>query len=180
MGARRIPRRVGMLSSDFTQCQYYCLRLVPPVGRRLELGLVRNMLASLFICPNVMQLMLPLHLLMHLCFGISFSNSMCREIVPHYAVTTRHRVIFSHPHSCSYPYSFLHLRTPTPKTFNSCFMFNYLLVGLVIIIIWLLELKFLLEQTRSKSPSPHLSATSPLSYSNTQQNIATQQTIATY
>ena len=155
---------------------------MPPVGRRLELGLVRNMLASLFICPNVMQLMLPLHLLMHLCFGISFSNSMCREIVPHYAVTTRHRVIFSHPHSCSssYPYSFLHLRTPTPKTFNSWFMFNYLLVGLVIIIIWLLELKFLLEQTRSKSPSPHLSATSPLSYSNTQQNIATQQTIATY
>ena len=82
--------------------------------------------------------MLPLYLLMHLCFGISFSNSMCREIVPQYAVTTRHRVIFSHPHSCSssYPYSFLHLRTPTPKTFNSWFMFNYLLVGLVIII-WL-------------------------------------------
>jgi hypothetical protein len=106
---------------DIQYKKYYCLRLVPPVGRRLELGLVRNMLASLFICPNVMQLMLPLHLLMHLCFGISFSNSMCRKIVPHYAVTTRHRVIFSHPHSCSssYPYSFLHLRTPTPKTFNS-------------------------------------------------------------
>ena len=60
-------------------------------------------------------------MLMYLCFMISFSNSMCREIVPQYAVTTRHRVIFSHPHSCSssYPYSFLHLRTPTPKTFNS-------------------------------------------------------------
>ena len=52
---------------------------MPPVGRRLELELVRNMLAILFICHNVMQLMLLLYLLMYLCFGISFSNSTCRE-----------------------------------------------------------------------------------------------------
>ena len=49
----------------------YCLRLVPPVGRRLELGLVRNMLASLVICPNVMQLMLLLYFIInqleHVC-----------------------------------------------------------------------------------------------------------------
>ena len=58
----RPPKPLGrtrcIIHSDAQIIQNYCLRLVPPVGRRLELGLVRNTLASLFICLNVMQLML--------------------------------------------------------------------------------------------------------------------------